>query len=121
MHKFAIYPIEDVRFELEFETFQVNVETGEIELYDDNRELIGILARQHIAAIVPSELRPTERLDMFTFSVYIKNHIDDPIMLNATDLRNRPAYTFFIDRRPVRSLYLDPQQVTAITFRPTNS
>lgn len=41
MQNFAIYPSEDARFELEFETFQLNVETGEVELYDDNRELIG--------------------------------------------------------------------------------
>jgi hypothetical protein len=120
MQNFAIYPNEDAPFELEFEKFQLNGETGEIELYDDDHQLIGILVRQHIAAIVPTQLRPTQRPDMFTFSVYLKNHIDEPFMLNATDLKERPGYTFVIDRRPLRSFYLDPQQVTAITFRPTN-
>lgn len=119
MQNFAIYPIDDVRFELEFETLQLNDETGEIELYNDNHELIAILVRQHIAAIVPTELRPTQRADMFTFSVYLKNHLDRPFLVNATDLE-RLAYAFVIDRRPLRAFYLDPQEVTAIAFRSAN-
>ena len=120
MQNFSIYPKDDNRLELVFESFTLNDATGEIELYDDHNHMFGVLVRQHIAAIVPVEVRPTQRLDMHTFTVYLKTHLDSPFSLNAVGYDRAQGYKFIVDNRPLRWVYIDPAEIVLITYRPTN-
>jgi hypothetical protein len=122
MPRFFIYPKEGDRLELEFERFVVNAQNREIELYNQHGEQCGAFVTRDIAAVVPTELRPTERLDMLTFTVYLANHHDEPFQINGTHfVRQDDGYEFRLNgNRPVPSVYIDPIQIVGLTYVQTN-
>ena len=107
MHTFHIYLKKGERLDLSFERFAINDKSGEIELYDDKGNQMGVLVRAHIAAIASaSAFRKTERRDMYTFSVFIRKHINEPIILNAVGYTTEfPRYVFKVDDRALPEFF----------------
>jgi hypothetical protein len=99
--------------------FVSNDETGQVELLDDRGTQFGFIVREHLSAIMEAELRPTERRDVYTFTIYLKEHLDAPIKVIANGWRE-PGFTFFLDNQPLRWLYLDSDQVVMVTYEHTN-
>ena len=120
METFTIYPKKGEPFELRFRRFEFNELTGEVVLYDDHQTILGVLMRPHLAAIAPSELHQTQRRDMLTFTVLLREHLARPLTLNANAYVRDPGFDFIVDNRPLSWVYVDPAEILAITYRPTN-
>ncbi len=120
MENFTVYLKDGERWELSLRRFVVNEVTNEVELYDDGERMFGVLMLQQVAAVVPSQLHRTERQDMRTFTVYLRKHVASPFMINANNYVKDPGFAFIVDNRPLRWAYVDPREVAAITYRPTN-
>ena len=122
MPHFLVYPREGSRLELDCERFALNEQTRELELFDEHGQQCGSFASRDIAALVPTELRPTQRMDMLTFTVYLTRHFDEPFQINGTHfVRRPPGYEFRLNGdRPVPSVYIDPAEVAGITWVQTN-
>ena len=115
MATFTIYPRKGDVFTIECERFVFDAEHNEFELYDEYGQVKGLLPAPHVAAIVQTELRPTQRVDMLTFTVQLRGHLDKPFQVNGTNYNRGPQYDFTLDGRPLRNFYVDPQEIVVIT------